>query len=388
MKMKQQASDFRVEEIPSIGWSEEKNPHAVYLMEKEEVDTFDAVRKIAHKLRLPQAEIGFAGLKDKHAHSLQYISLPAHCNIETMKMQGVIIKRVGYRPNKIQIGDLEGNKFTITIRDLNYQEATRLPDILDNISDIGVPNYYDSQRFGSVIDNVFIAKLLIQQNPGAAVKQFLTAFQKSEPIQIKEEKRLIASHWNNLTSLRLTDPVLSGIIQEYTSSKDWAKAYQHIPAHLREMHANAYQSYLWNETLRELLKATISSKDLFSVQYAAGAHLFYTTLLTKDKQAIPPELYTPSENAVYSGVELASFKKVMEREAINQADLARLAETGHFLKARPRETIIIPKDTTASKPQPDDLNSSPRDERWKITITFTLPKGSYATIITKRIFHR
>jgi tRNA pseudouridine13 synthase len=386
MKLKQQPVDFIVEELPSQTWSEEKQAHAVYRLEKEDVDTFAAIRAIARKLRLPQAEIGYAGLKDKHAHSTQYITLPAHCNIGTMKLPGITIQRVGYLPQKIQIGDLQANKFTITIRDLQAADLRPLPCIIDDIRKSGVPNYYDSQRFGSVIDGVFIAKLLIQGHDEGAVKQVLTSYQKSEPKTVKDEKRRIAAHWNDLEHIQVTDRVLSYVISEYTTTHDWQKAYLRIPAHLREIHANAYQSYLWNETFKELLQATVDKKRLIPVQYAAGILLFPTNLTSAETEKLPKTLYTASETAVYSGLELAAFKKILTRENITQTDLANLAAVNQYLKARPRDTFITPTNLTATEPQPDELNTKPHEERWKLTLSFSLTKGSYATIITKRLF--
>jgi len=386
MKLKQQPADFIVEELPSQAWSQEKQAHAVYRMDKEEVDTFDAIRTIARRLRLPYQEIGYAGLKDKHAKSTQYITLPTHCNIDTMKLPGITLQRIGYFPVKIQIGDLHANKFTITVRDLQAADLRPLPSILDDIHSHGVPNYYDSQRFGSFINNVFIAKLLIQNNPEAAVKHFLTAYQKSEPQRTKDDKRRIATNWNHLDQIHPTDRVLNFIIHEYLTTKNWQKAYLRIPSHLREIHANAYQSYLWNETLKELLRATIEKQRLIPIDYAAGTLLFPANLTSVETEKLPKTLYTASETAVYSGLELAAFKKILTRENITQTDLANLAAVGHYLKARPRETFITPTDLTANEPQPDEINTRPHEERWKLQLSFTMPKGSYATIITKRLF--
>ncbi len=386
MKLKQQPTDFIVEELPSKTWSQDKQAHAVYRMEKQDVDTFDAIRTIARRLRLPQAEIGYAGLKDKHAKSTQYITLPAHCNIDTMHLPGITLRRVGYLPQKIQIGDLQANSFTIVIRDLRATDLQPLPRRLDSIRSDGIPNYFDSQRFGSVIDGVFIAKLLIQGRDEAAVKQVLTAYQKSEPKAVKDEKRRIAIHWNQLDTLKVTDRILSYIITEYTTTHSWQKAYLRIPGHLREIHANAYQSYLWNETLKTLLRATVDTKRLLPVDYAAGTLLFPIDLTIQEKQVLPQILYTPSETALYSGLELTAFKKTLASEGISQSDLARLAAFDQYLKARPRDTIILPTNLTSSEPQPDDLNTTPHEQRWKLQISFTLPKGSYATIVTKRLF--
>ncbi len=386
MKLKQRPQDFIVEETSSLTWSSQKAAHAVYAMEKTEVDTFTAVRALARRLRLPPGEVGYAGLKDKHAIARQYISLPVHCNIETMRLPGIEIKRVGYLPNKIQIGDLQGNTFTIVVRDLCDSELDHFMDRIDHLRTDGVPNYFDSQRFGSVINHVFIAKLLIQGKDEAAVRQYLTAYQKSEPKTVKDEKRRLAAEWAHLADIHARDRTIARVIEEYRTTQSWLQAYQHVPSQLREIHANAYQSYLWNEILKELLHTIVDRRRLFTVEYAVGSLFFYKDLTADEHQAIPPEFYTPSETALYSGKELTAVKKILAREGISQQDLARLHAAGYILKARPRPTILTPTDLSATAPQPDELNTKPREPRSKIKLTFTLPKGAYATIVTKQLF--
>ncbi len=122
MKLKQQPADFIVEEIPSFNTSSEKNEHTVFLLQKQEIDTFDAIRHIAKKLRISLFEIGYAGLKDKHALVRQYISIPTHYNKTDLNFDSLILSFVGYCQKKIKIGDLIGNRFTITVRDVSENE--------------------------------------------------------------------------------------------------------------------------------------------------------------------------------------------------------------------------------------------------------------------------
>jgi tRNA pseudouridine13 synthase len=81
MKLKQLPDDFVVEEIPDYIVSSEKDEHTIFLLQKQEVDTFDAIRRIAQRLRISLFEIGYAGLKDKHALARQYVSIPTKYNV-------------------------------------------------------------------------------------------------------------------------------------------------------------------------------------------------------------------------------------------------------------------------------------------------------------------
>jgi len=387
MKLKQQPDDFIVEEIPSFEVSSEKDEHTVFLLEKQEIDTFDAIRLIAKKLRISLFEIGYAGLKDKHALARQYISIPTRYNIQNQNIDSLTLSFVGYHRKKIKIGDLIGNRFTIIVRDVRENELADVSCRAATIPMSGVPNYFDSQRFGSVIDREFIGKYLILKKYDNAVKQYLTAYQKSEPKKIKDEKRKILSHWNDLSTVRLFNKALAEVVKEYLKTSDWRSAYRKIPAHLREMYVNAYQSYLWNECVKEILKEHVEKKKLYSVEYAIGALLFYVNLSEDEMKRIPGTFLTISETVTLSYDEQQIVDRVLTREGLTLADFAIESETGNFFKTRPRQVLLIPEDFTMSKPVRDEINSKGNTQRYKIQVSFSLPKGSYATLVTKRLFN-
>lgn len=386
MKLKQLPSDFIVEEITTVPISSEKLPHTVYQMEKQEPDTFEAIRLLAKKIRISHHEIGYAGLKDKHSKSMQYISIPTQYNVQSLSLENLTVHPVGFSQKKIQIGDLEGNRFTIVVRDIKESELDAILARARLLPMDGVPNYFDSQRFGSVIHDVFIAKLLVQKQYEPAVKQFLTAYQKSESRSIKNEKRRILVHWNNLESLYIINKTFAEIIKEYRATHDWGAAYKKIPSYLREIHVNAYQSYLWNECIKQLLKHIVEKKKLYTVEYAAGSLLFYSTLIDSEKRKIPETFRTISETAFFTEDERSIIHTVLQREGITLDDFAIEKNTGNFFKSRPRTILIVSDAFTLSEPDNDEMNNTTKSTRYKLQVSFTLPKGSYATIITKRLF--
>jgi len=387
MKLKQQPADFIVEEIPSFEVSSEKDEHTVFLLEKQEIDTFDSIRQIAKKLRISLFEIGYAGLKDKHALARQYISIPTRYNVQGLNIDSLTLSFIGYHRKKIKIGDLIGNRFTIIVRDVSENELADVSGRAATIPMSGVPNYFDSQRFGSVIDREFIGKYLILKKYDHAVKQYLTAYQKSESKKIKDEKRKILSSWNDLSNVRLYNKAFAVVIKEYVTTKDWRSAYRKIPAHLREMFVNAYQSYLWNECAKEVLKEVVEKKKLYSVEYAIGALLFYVNLSEDEMKKIPGTFLTISETVTLSYDEQQIVDRILTKEGLTLADFAIESETGNFFKTRPRQVLLIPEDFTISKPVRDEINSKGNAQRFKIQVSFSLPKGSYATLVTKRLFN-
>lgn len=386
MKLKQLPSDFIVEELPAIELSQREKEHMIFLLEKKERDTFEALTLISSNLHIPLREIGVAGLKDKHAFTKQYISIPAKYDITSISLDNVRIQFVGYSNKKIKTGDLKGNRFTITVRNIKQRKLATIFTRAETVPSDGVPNYFDSQRFGSVFHKEFIAKYLIQRDFEHAVKIFLTSYLKSEKKHVKNEKRKILKHWNNLGHITVKNKVFASIIQCYLTTGSWCTAYKKIPAHLREMHVNAYQSFLWNECVKEVLKHHIDNKKLYPVKYAVGSLLFYTELTSSEKENIPAVFKTLSDNVKLSEFEKHIVKKILSRQGVTLKEFAIKPLTGNFFKSRNRQTLVTPQEFTISEPLPDELNEINGRPLQKIRVSFTLPKGSYATIVTKKIF--
>ncbi len=386
MKLKQLPTDFVVEEIPDYTMSPQKDQHTIFLLQKQEVDTFEAIRRIAQRLRISLFEIGYAGLKDKHALARQYVSIPTKYNVQSLKLDSVVLTAVGYSQKKIKIGDLSGNQFIITVRDIQEHELANISQNAKSIVTSGVPNYFDSQRFGSVIDKIFIGKEVVLKNYENAVKQYLTAYQKSEPKKIKNEKRRILAQWNDLSTVRTSNKTFAVVMKEYVKTKDWRAAYRKIPAHLREMYVNAYQSYLWNECVKEILRRSIEKKKLYSVDYAVGSLLFFTDLSEQEREKIPQTFQTISDQMTATDDEQQIIDRVLFKERLRLADYKIESETGSFFKTRARPVLLNAENFMIGMPEGDEINSKTNLKRYKIQISFLLSKGSYATVVTKRLF--
>jgi len=387
MKLKQTPYDFIVEEIPNIDIFKEKKEHAIFILEKQEMDTFEALRLISNNLLISLFEIGYAGLKDKHGLTKQYISIPTKYNITSKKIEKIKLEFVGYCNKKIKIGDLNGNKFTITVRNIQKGDTPGIYSRAKTISEIGVPNYFDSQRFGSVIHKEFIARYLIQKNYEHAVKIFLTKYLKTERKKIKDEKRKILAIWDNFEKIDIKNNVFKSVINEYKKNKNWLDAYRKIPANLRELFLNAYQSYLWNECLKEIFKRIVGKERLYHIDYNIGYLIFYKKLIDTEIKKIPFTFQTISSSMKFSSAfEKEIINYVLSIENINLEELDIEKETSNFFKTRKREVILKPQEFTISNLELDEINEKGKKNRYKIILSFILPKGSYATIVTKRLF--
>ncbi len=151
-RLKVRPEDFLVEELPlyePCGSGE----HVYLYIEKIERPTLSVVREIASQLGVSIGAIGYAGMKDKVAVTRQLLSVhlthgDPHRIAEQLNVGGVRILWSDRHRNKLRVGHLRGNRFSILIRDVDVREVGRVKRILSRLERVGVPNFIGEQRFG------------------------------------------------------------------------------------------------------------------------------------------------------------------------------------------------------------------------------------------------
>ena len=191
---KQTPRDFVVEEIPLYEFSGE-GEHLVLFVRKKSLSTLELVSALAKYLGIKNKEIGYAGLKDKHAMTKQYISLHKQHEeaLGNFSHEAIKILSKTYHNNKIRIGHLRGNRFFIKIKKVNPTSAQKIDEALKNISDLGMPNFFGYQRFGNDGDNHIIGEQVAkgekkERNP--KVKKLLISAYQSHLFNLWLSRRL------------------------------------------------------------------------------------------------------------------------------------------------------------------------------------------------------
>lgn len=386
MKLRQIAEDFIVEEINQFKLRDEGD-YKMYSLEKRNIETFFLISHLSKKNNIPSQEFGIAGLKDKHAVTKQYFTIPKRFEIKTLREQNFKIEFLGYVEKGLETGDLIGNRFEITVRAIRKGELEGIKQKSRDIEEIGVPNYFDSQRFGSVQRKEFIARYLMKKDYKSAVKIYLTNYTKFEPKMIKDEKRLIAENFDHLETLNLKTRALAVIVEEYKKNKSFQEAYRKIPENLRQMFISAYQSYIWNECIKEVLRRTVDSKSLYTIEYNIGNLIYYKKLKGEEFSSIPKTFQSVSEEIEPTEFEKDIINKVLAKQGVTIPEFSIKKETGNYFKTHKRWILLKPKDFVLSDFEVDDINDQGKKNFFKVTLSFTLPKGSYATVVTKRVFN-
>ena len=161
-KFVQNEEDFIVEERPikfSLSGS-----FLVLKIKKTNCDTWELIDRLAKFLGIYSNEIGYAGLKDKRATTTQYITIPKKYSkeIKLFRSKKIEILETYLHNEKLNIGDLEGNRFKINLYNVEIADINHIQKIIKVIMKQGMPNYFGYQRFGKeVMENLEKAKAVV-----------------------------------------------------------------------------------------------------------------------------------------------------------------------------------------------------------------------------------
>jgi tRNA pseudouridine13 synthase len=165
-KIRDQPQDFQVEEVPAYA-PEGRGEHLFVRFRKTDLNTPDAVRRIAEALGVDAREAGWAGLKDRRAVTVQWASFHRGDAAAALALDlpGIEVLDALGHPHKIRTGHLRSNRFLIRIRGAREHLATA-GQVLERLALHGAPNYYGEQRFGHDRNNLARARAwLLEQGP-------------------------------------------------------------------------------------------------------------------------------------------------------------------------------------------------------------------------------
>src|SRR5262245_36339396 len=143
MKLKQHPDDFHVEELTDV-MARARGPFAFYRLEKRGWTTPDAIQVIRRRWQIDSRRVAHGGLKDRHAHTIQYLSIFRGPR-RGLTHQAVTVSYLGQVEHPYSSRDIRANRFLITLRDLGAEAADRAAAAADAARRDGVPNYFDDQ---------------------------------------------------------------------------------------------------------------------------------------------------------------------------------------------------------------------------------------------------
>ncbi len=155
-------ADFQVEEVLGFTLAEE-GEHVFLFIEKRGLNSKEVASSLARLAGVSERDIGYSGLKDKHAQTRQWFSVgmagkvgkveKAEPNWASLENEQLRILSVNRHLRKIRRGIHKANLFSLQLRNLRG-DRDELLEHLQRIRQRGVPNYFGEQRFGYQAGNI------------------------------------------------------------------------------------------------------------------------------------------------------------------------------------------------------------------------------------------
>lgn len=408
MSIKKLPSDFQVTEVlaPEI----ERNlradgPFALYLLSKEGLATPEAVAQAAKALGARSGALAYAGLKDKHARTVQHVTL-ARENVREAppRLSGAYwsLERLGFAAAPLTSEAIAANRFRVTLRELTRESCADMDQAVELLTPPGVKqavrviNYFGDQRFGSARHGQgFQAKLLVKGDFEGALRLAIATESRKDRREDKAARRMVARMWGQWPELlkrlpQRNSPERRAVERLAHSSQDFRAAFTALPYFQQQLCVYAYQSHLWNAVARRLVADRCA--DLGPVLEAEDP---FGTMLFPEAKALPADLADLQLPLFGYKTELAepwraAAEAVLAEEALTTGDLRIPGVRRPFFGEVPRALCVDAAGFELGAPEPDEMAPPPpkgsrKALRFKRVASFELPRGAYATVVLRAL---
>ena len=414
--------DFIVKEITSTGqildikedyppptFSENsKNRYTTFNLIKINKSTFEAIKDLSKVLKIYSDSINYAGLKDKRAISVQQVSIGGdHVDqLNQLKIKDLYVRNIHPSKKPVKLGSHYGNGFAITIR--NIDKIANLKDtirsIIDKIVENGVPNYFGLQRFGSLRPNShLIGYHLLNQDYESAYKEFVTRTYSTESPKARKARSRLDMDGDHEKALEYFPKSLNYELDMIYYLKDhpgnYKGAIKSLPTKLKMLLISSFQSYLFNKLISLRLKKGIplskpvqgdvicileeENGNMTQVKYIyGGAYDKYLKETIKlNRGVIVAPLVGINANLDDFPLMKDLFDAIIQHEGIDISIFNSELFEKFKLKGSYRPIWVTPSGLKILELSEDEFH----DGKMKLTIEFSLVRGSYATLILREL---
>jgi tRNA pseudouridine13 synthase len=257
-RLREALGDFQVEEIlalKDVSTTAAPGLVPVYRVTKAGIDTPHVAREMASIIK---SEVNFAGLKDKDATVVQYISARSSRALSPPEIKGnrFEARLLGFS-NPVTRSMLRGNRFRILVQ-TSEDLAGEIDACFEACRKRRVANFFGYQRFGTRGDavNRKVGKAIVEKDFGSAADLILGEPRDGEAEAVAEARRLCREgRFQEALPLFSGRQDLEKSVASHLARKpeDAVGALRRIPIQIRRLLVNSYQSYLFNLTLSRLV---------------------------------------------------------------------------------------------------------------------------------------
>jgi len=382
--IKSSPEDFVVEEIPLYAPSGE-GEHLYINVRKKNMSHDELVRKIAKEFGVTRRQIGVAGRKDLRAVTTQSVSihLPKEENDLPESFGSIEVLSSSRHTNKLRLGHLKGNAFVIRLRQVDLQNANMIEDKLKRLEKNGLPNAFGPQRFGNRNNNHRVGLAVTLEDWESVVKELLSGDDRHNAFAAEEEYKKALDSWP------FGQPAERNVLELLSKGKSYESACKSIAKPLRKLWVNAFQSSLFNEVLARRVQDQTWDEIIDGDVAWSHGHGGRTFLVPQDEVGSKEILQrtacfeiSPTGPLWGAKMQLA-FGKAGELErgilqSVGVSDL-NLGNLKHLVRGARRPLRVCVENASVA--------SGVDSQGDFIEVAFTLPAGSYATVLIEHLLN-
>ncbi|MBL9125201.1 MAG: tRNA pseudouridine(13) synthase TruD [Planctomycetaceae bacterium] len=389
MKLKRLPEDFRVVELsdfPATG-----GPFACYRLTKTGLGTPEAIAAIQRRWQLPSDRIAYGGLKDRHAVTTQFVTI-YQGPPRGLEQQHLRLEYLGPAARPFQPSDIRANQFALALRDFGPEQTSAIVARIEQATRDGVANYFDEQRFGSLgTSGEFIARAWCAGDWERTLWLALAEANRHDTPRIAQLKELLRARWGDWRGILAQLPRsgshveqrLARVIEHLAARpSDFRGAIAKIDPQQRGLYLASFQSFLWNRMLAALLRATCRPEQLAAVEIGPDRLPFFGSLDDAQRGALTEaQLPLPSARLhLEPGPTADLIQATLADAGIELRQLRVKYPRDSFFAKGERRVVVRPAELRFAW-EADELHP----QRQKLLLDFELPRGSYATILVKRL---
>jgi tRNA pseudouridine13 synthase len=384
-KIKVRDEDFFVQEIPLYEASGE-GEHVYVEIQKVGIPTFAAVTNIAKALGVLSRDIGYAGMKDARAVARQVLSIWGTTPeaVMAMRVPGVTVQWASRHINKLRLGHLAGNRFAIKVREVEPTDVLKARAIMQALEQRGAPNYFGEQRFGRRGNNDRLGAALIRGDNIEVLRLLL-----GDPREdLDDHKTMIArrafekrDNELSMKSWPRTAGLERRVLSRLMNSKKPGHAVKSIDEKLRRLWISALQSKAFNDVLAMRIESfdKVEQGDL-AYKHDNGSVFRVEDVATDGPRAAAFEISPTGP--------LLGYRMTMPQGRpleIEQAVFTAYGLSPEMFKQSGQHRIKGARRPLRVKPTDLDFAAGVDEHGSHITVAFTLPAGSFATMVMNEV---
>jgi tRNA pseudouridine13 synthase len=385
MKLKGAPEDFRVEELTEVRTG--RGPHALYRLTKSGIGTPEAVQAILRAWNLPRSSLSYGGLKDRHALTSQHVSIHTGPRREIQE-RSFCLAYLGQISRPFVASDICANRFDIQVREVDASHRLHLDSRIAQSQRSGLVNYFDDQRFGSIgVSGELIGAAWCRGNYERALYLALAEPNTHDRPRERDQKKIMRESWGdwNQCKARLDRSHRRSVVTYLVDHPvDYKRALALVRQDLRGIFAAAFQSWVWNRWVSELMVDRLGEAHIDRIATKSGA-LAVPALLDAQKQQIWQEfaaaaLPLPSAR-IHAWPEgtLPVLERVLETLSMSVREMRFKYPRDTFFSKGLRTVRLTPEGLVWKwEPNPN----KPQKNDW--IVGFTLPRGCYATMAIRQ----